>query len=78
MNSLPRDGGEHPTYTHTRRPMTPAEVIQFTKRVAPALNDHAKVDVEADGMGGLKVTLWPDDEEGGVVTFAPVKAVKSP
>lgn len=77
MNTLPRDGGEHPTYAHTRRPMTGDEVVDFVRKVAPILGDTSKVDVEADGMGGLKVTLWPDDEEGGVVTFAPIKAVTS-
>lgn len=77
---LTRDGGEAPTHAEGRRPMTPGEVIAFTNGVAPTLNDSSRVDVEVDGLGGLKVTVWPDDtdDDGSqIVTFAPVTAVQS-
>ena len=72
VDSLPRDGGE-PT-----RPMTGDEVVDFAREVAPIIGDASRVDVAADENGGLTVTLWADDEDGGVVTFAPVTAVKKP
>ena len=72
VDSLPRDGGE------PARPMTGDEIVTFAREVAPILGDQSKVDVAADEHGGLTVTLWADDEDGGVVTFAPVTAVKKP
>ena len=76
--SLTRDGGEQPTYEDGRRPMTGDEIVTFAREVAPILGDQSKVDVAADEHGGLTVTLWPDDEDGGVVSFRPVTAVKKP
>ena len=60
--------------------MTGDEIVDFVQKVAPILGDTSKVDVEADELGGLTVTLWPDDTDGDgsvIVTFAPVVAVTS-
>ena len=77
---LTRDGGEQPTYEDGRRPMTGDEVVDFVQKVAPILGDTSKVDVEADELGGLTVTLWPDDtdEDGSqIISFRPATAVRS-
>lgn len=77
---LTRDGGEQPTYGQGRRPMTGDQIVVFARAVAPVLNDSSKVDVEPDELGGLTVTLWPDDtdDDGSqVVSFRPVTAVTS-
>ena len=62
------------------RPMTGDEIVDFIQKVAPILGDTSKVDVEADELGGLTVTLWPDDTDGDgsqIVSFRPMTAVRS-
>ena len=62
------------------RPMTGDEIVDFVRKVAPILGDTSRVDVEADGLGGLTVTLWPDDTDGDgsqIISFRPTTAVTS-